>query len=230
MGIRIINLAELAEVPASSDVVPIQDVSSGETKKVAFSNLVPVGTTAARGTMSAADKTKLDGIEAGADVTDFGNVSTALAAATGNVSVNGNKLTNVDGPTAGTDAANQTYVDDAVAAVSSALAALAAQVPKPPCRVEAGSVTIDADDLGGVIVLTGAGAQALALGDLSGGMLAGRAGLLTIQSTGAATAPTITLSGGATIDGSASPFAMDVGRARLSLISEDGLAWYSGAP
>jgi hypothetical protein len=41
----------------------------------------------------------------------FAVVQTALAAATGDVSINGHKLTNVATPTAGADAANKSYVD-----------------------------------------------------------------------------------------------------------------------
>ncbi len=42
-----------------------------------------------------ADGTKLDGIESSADVTDWTNVAAALAAASGNVDVNGQAITNV---------------------------------------------------------------------------------------------------------------------------------------
>lgn len=59
----------------------------------------------AAGFMTGADKTKLDGIEALADVTDFGNVSAALAAASGAIAVNGQKITGLADGSASTDAA-----------------------------------------------------------------------------------------------------------------------------
>ena len=65
----------------------------------------------AAGFMIGADKTKLDGIEAAADVTDFANVSAALAAASGSVSVNSQKITSLATPAASTDAATMGYVD-----------------------------------------------------------------------------------------------------------------------
>ena len=56
-------------------------------------------------------KTKLDGIEAFADVTDFTNVAAALAAATSAIDVNSQKITSVATPTAATDAVNKSYAD-----------------------------------------------------------------------------------------------------------------------
>jgi hypothetical protein len=63
------------------------------------------------GFASAADKTKLDGIETGAQVTSFARVQTALAAASSPVSFNSQKITNVLNPTADQEVATKSYVD-----------------------------------------------------------------------------------------------------------------------
>ncbi len=64
------------------------------------------------GLMSGADKTKLDGIEALADVTDDANVRAALAAATAAVAVNSKKITGLAaGDAGGTDASNVTQME-----------------------------------------------------------------------------------------------------------------------
>jgi len=68
----------------------------------------------ANGFMSGTDKTKLDGIEALADVTDFTNVAAALAAATTAIAVNGQKITGLADPTDPQDAATRKYVLDSV--------------------------------------------------------------------------------------------------------------------
>lgn len=65
----------------------------------------------ASGFMTGTQATKLAGIEAGAQVTSFANVSAALAAASTALDVNGQRITDVATPTAGTDAANKAYVD-----------------------------------------------------------------------------------------------------------------------
>jgi hypothetical protein len=68
-------------------------------------------TTSVDGFMLAADKSKLDGVEAGAQVTSFARVQTALAAASSAVSINAQRLTSVADPTAAQDAATKAYVD-----------------------------------------------------------------------------------------------------------------------
>lgn len=65
----------------------------------------------ASGFMTGADKTKLDGVEAGAQVVTFSRVQTALNAATGTVGVNNQLVSNVATPVASTDAATKGYVD-----------------------------------------------------------------------------------------------------------------------
>jgi phage-related tail fiber protein len=65
----------------------------------------------ASGFMTGADKTKIDGIEAGAQVTSFARVQTALAAASSAVAFNAQRLTGVADPTAAQDVATKAYVD-----------------------------------------------------------------------------------------------------------------------
>lgn len=104
-------------------------------------------------------------------------------------------------------------------------------VDQPQQRTDAtASITLAVADIGGVVLVTGAGAVAIGLPSLAAGVLSNKAQVLTLQATGAATAMTVTPSGGATIDGSASAFVATTGRSRVSLISVDGLAWYSGTP
>lgn len=76
----------------------------------AHANAVAAG---AAGFMTGADKSKLDGIEASADVTDDANVRAALAAATADVAFNAKKLTGVADPASAQDAATKAYVDAA---------------------------------------------------------------------------------------------------------------------
>ncbi len=77
------------------------------------------------GFISATHQTKLEGIETGADVTDFGNVSTALSSASSSLSFNGERLTNVGAPVDGDDAdtpdARNTAITTAVAAAVAAI-------------------------------------------------------------------------------------------------------------
>lgn len=58
--------------------------------------LTPMSSGAVSGFMSAAQYSKLDGVEASADVTDFTNVSAALAAASGPVAFNSQSITGVN--------------------------------------------------------------------------------------------------------------------------------------
>jgi len=59
----------------------------------------------------AADKSKLSGIEAGADVTDFTNVNAALTAANADIAVNNQQITGLADPGDPQDAATKFYVD-----------------------------------------------------------------------------------------------------------------------
>jgi len=81
-------------------------------------------TTSVAGFLSAADKTKLDAIEAGAQVTSAARVLTALAGAAGDVAVNSRKITGLGTPTASTDAATKAYADTAASTAVSTHAAL----------------------------------------------------------------------------------------------------------
>ena len=57
------------------------------------------------------DESKLDNIESNADVTDATNVRTALSGVTGDLNVNGQKITDLADPTNAQDAVTKTYVD-----------------------------------------------------------------------------------------------------------------------
>ena len=68
-------------------------------------------TTTVAGFFAALDKTKLDGVEAGAQVTSFARVQTALAAASSAVALNAQRLSGVADPSSPQDAATKAYVD-----------------------------------------------------------------------------------------------------------------------
>lgn len=82
---------------------------------------IPPASGLTAGSQSIAHFNKVNGIETGADVTDFENVSAALALASGPVSVNGERITNVGG-SAGTDAASRSYADTTATAAANAAA------------------------------------------------------------------------------------------------------------
>jgi hypothetical protein len=105
------------------------------------------------GSMSAAHWSKLEGIEAGADVTDFDNVSTALSSASGNISVNSVRITNVADPMDPQDADTKGARDTAIAAISSTLRltrswscanVIAGTGPITPAYVPMGSAMVNA--------------------------------------------------------------------------------------
>ena len=79
---KISQLDALGEAPAGTDILPITDVSgTPTTKKVTVTNLMAAAPQQppSEGAFVDGDKTKLDGIEAGADVTDAANVTAAGA-------------------------------------------------------------------------------------------------------------------------------------------------------
>lgn len=99
---------------------------------------------------------------------------------------------------------------------------------QPTAITASGSHTFDANDIGQIVWATGAGAQAFTLNTLVASLVSGKSLVLTVQCTGAATAVTITCGSGVTINGSSSAYAATAGRTRISLVSKDGLAWFTG--
>ena len=78
---KISALTELSSLD-TDDEFAVVDTSATETKKVTSQtviDLMPDATTSASGFMSSTDKTKLDGVETSADVTDATNVDAAGA-------------------------------------------------------------------------------------------------------------------------------------------------------
>jgi len=102
---------------------------------------------------------------------------------------------------------------------------------QPASRVVSATTdTAVAGDIGNVVFVTQAATCTIALGDLSGSLIAGRMLLLTWQCEGAATALVIDPGASVNIDASASNYVAIVGRSRVSLMSRDGLNWFSGTP
>lgn len=143
----------------------------------------------------------------------FEAVRLALAAANTAVDFNAQKITDVATGTANTDAVN------------------VGQLQQPAARTVSGTTdTIVAGDIGNIVMYSQAGGVEAELGDLSASLIAGRAIVLTFQCTNAATILTIDPGVGVTIDGGAGNFVATTGKSRVSLISVDGLAFYSGTP
>jgi hypothetical protein len=109
---RVASVAGSAPIVSSGGVTPTISINAASG--------------AAAGSMSAAHYAKLEGIEASADVTDFANVSAALAAATGTIDMGGQQLANLDHPDDPNDAATMLYVDNAI---TTAVAALSIYFP-----------------------------------------------------------------------------------------------------
>lgn len=118
-NITITGLSAIGTV-ASSTVVPVVDVSgTPTTKKATIAQLInglPVATGSTVGTMSAADKTKLDA------ATDANTASAIVRRdASGNFSagiVTAGTVTGLANPVNGTDAANKSYVDASAAGLT----------------------------------------------------------------------------------------------------------------
>jgi len=103
--------------PDDADILPAA-TSDGDTKAIVLGDVkdhiladLSTATTSVDGLMSHTDKTKIDSIETGAQVTNFARVGFALGAATASVSLNGQKLTSVADPSSAQDAATKAYVD-----------------------------------------------------------------------------------------------------------------------
>jgi len=90
------------------------------------------------------------------------------------------------------------------------------------------SDTIVADDVGGVVFYTND--CTVTLNDLSGARGSGRAMVLTLQQKNTAKTITVDPGSGVTIDGSASNYIAATGRARVVLVTQNGVDWYSGTP
>lgn len=132
---------------------------------------------------------------------------------TGGLDMGGTTIGNLPAPTSAGTAATKSYVD------------------QPPARSVSGTTdTIVAGDIGGVVMYSQAGGVTVSVPDLSSSLVAGKVLILTLQGTNAATVITVDPGASVTIDGSASNFVAATGKSRVSLISVDGLNWYSGTP
>lgn len=104
-------------------------------------------------------------------------------------------------------------------------------VDQPPRRSVSGTTdTVLAADIGGVVMYSQAGGVTVDLPTLAASLIANKALVLTLQATNAATIITVDPGTSVTIDGSGSNYVAATGKSRVSLISVDGLAWYSGTP
>ncbi len=103
-------------------------------------------------------------------------------------------------------------------------------VDQPARRNVSGTTdTIVIGDVGGVVFYSQAGGVTASLPDLSASLRSGGCMVLTLQGTNVATVITVDPGSGVTIDGSTSNYVAATGRARVSLISVDGVNWFSGA-
>lgn len=95
--------------------VAIADLATTAATAAAISGAI---TTALEGRDLGTDGAKLDGIEAGAQVTSAARVLTALAAAAGDISVNSHKITSLADPSGAQDADTKAARDAAIAAAN----------------------------------------------------------------------------------------------------------------
>jgi len=145
------------------------------------------GTELADGGRSVAtDGAKLDGIEAGAQVTSFARVASALAAATADVAINAHKLTGVANPTSAQDAATKAYVD---ASASWTTAVETNFETVPAASLVNGANTVDGHVWQGVNF---ASAASVAVGAAAAGLAIANSTANTDYSAAARTAPLVT--------------------------------------
>jgi hypothetical protein len=162
--------AAIAEVASDAAAALASHVGTGGT---AHANVIASG---AAGFMTGSDKAKLDGVEAAADVTDFANVSAALAAASASVSLNAQRLTSVADPSSAQDAATKAYVD----ALAQGLSIKQSVRVATTANVDLSTALENGDSLDGVTLATG---DRVLVKDQS---TASQNGIYVVQASGAA--------------------------------------------
>jgi hypothetical protein len=109
--------------------------------------------------------------------------------------------------------------------------ALIRYIDQPSARTVAGDAdTILASDIGGVVAYTHSSTVTIDLLTLAARARSNAAMLLTFQATHATGALVVNPGAGVTIDGATSDFVAEVGRSRVSLLSFNGVDWFSGTP
>lgn len=205
--VRIKDLS--TDTPTATGVVAAFDSAGGGTRKATIKELVRVGLEALGLGLSHA-------AAANPTVSDDSGDGYAVGSIWLNTSTGG--LYVCTDPTLG-------------AAVWTSAGASKAYVDQVAARTVSGTTdTMVADDIGGVVMYSQAGGVTVSLPSLASSLTAGRAMVLTLQATDAATVITVDPGTSVTIDGSTSNYVAPTGKARVSLISVDGLAWYSGTP
>lgn len=119
--------------------IPILIAGQGGFTTDTYEVYVGDGTTNHRIDFPDAARTKLTGIATGADVTDFTNVSSALAAATGSVAFNSQALTGLLNPVNAQDAVTKFYADAIATGLDIKPSCLVATTAALPTVVAAGA-------------------------------------------------------------------------------------------
>jgi hypothetical protein len=115
---------------------------------------------------------------------------------------------------------------------SEAHAATKGYVDQPGGRTVPGNTdTVLTGDIGNTVFYSNAGGVTVTLNSLAANLIANKVIVITLQATNAATVITVDPgTGSVTIDGSASNFVAATGKSRVSLMSLDGVNFYSGTP
>jgi hypothetical protein len=109
--------------------------------------------------------------------------------------------------------------------------ALIRYIDQPAARTVPGDTdTILASDIGGVVAYAHNSTVTIALPSLAARARPNSAMLLTFQATNAAGALVVDPGAGVTIDGVTTNLTADVGLVRVSLLSLNGVDWFSGRP